>query len=267
MRHSSRDGSKLNGSELKGRISAMAKSMPKAAAKSFKAILERGAGRLNWVIARIPFDVSEVWGTRAILRVKGSINNFEFRSSLFPTGDGHHVMLVNKKMQAGAKTSVGAAARFVLEPDDAPRTVTMPVELERALSEVRALRRWYDQLSPYTRKYTAAWVAEVKNPEARQRRAVQLAERLLATMEAECELPPVLRTAFARDPLAYEGWKQMSVARRRWHLLSIFYYRDPKAQARRAAQTVREAYQRSQKPGARSQKKKTSSAELLDSGF
>jgi len=72
-------------------------------------------------------------------------------------------------------------------------------------------------------------------------------------MEAERELPPMLRTAFARDPRAYEGWKQMSVARRRWHLLSIFYYRDPKAQALRAAQAVREAYERSQKQKLRTQ--------------
>jgi uncharacterized protein YdeI (YjbR/CyaY-like superfamily) len=221
--------------------------MPKSTLQSFEAILERGAGRLNWVIARIPFDVSRVWGSRAMLRVKGSINGFAFRTSLFPTGDGHHVMLVNKKMQAGAKTGVGAAARFVLEPDSAPRRVTMPVELERALSEVRTLRRWYDQLNGSTRKYTAAWVAEVKSPESRERRAAQLAERLLATMEAEREMPPILRAAFARDPQAYEGWKQMSVAQRRGHLLAIFYYRDPKAQARRAAQAVKDAYQRSEK--------------------
>ena len=156
--------------------------------KSFKATLDRGAGRLNWVIARIPFDVSKVWGTRAILRVRGSINGFAFRTSLFPTGDGRHVMLVNKKMQVGAKAAVGAAARFTLEPDTAERTVTMPEELDRALSEVRALRRWYNQLNASTRKYTAAWVAEVKSPEARKRRAAQLAERLLATMEAEREL-------------------------------------------------------------------------------
>jgi uncharacterized protein YdeI (YjbR/CyaY-like superfamily) len=222
--------------------------------KSFEAILERGAGRLNWVIARVPFDVAKVWGTRAILRVKGTINGFPFGSSLFPTGDGHHVMVVNKKIQAGGKAAVGDLARFTLEPDTAPRTVTMPAELDRALSEVRPLRRWYDQLTPYTRKYIASWVAGVKSAEARERRAAQLAERLLATMEAERELPPILRAAFARDPRAYEGWKQMSVTQRRGHLLSIFYYRDPKAQARRVAQAVKDAYQRSQKPEARGKK-------------
>jgi len=220
---------------------------PKLTSKSFEAILERGAGRLNWVIVRIPFDVSKVWGTRAGLRVKGEINGFAFRTSLFPTGDGHHTLLVNKKMQAGAKAVVGAVARFVLEPDTAPRIVTMPAELERALSEVRALRRWFDQMSPSMRKYIAAWVAEVKSAEARERRAVQIAERLLATMEAERDLPPLLRAAFGRDPRAYEGWKQMSVAQRRGHLLGIFYYRDPKAQARRAAKAVKEALARSQR--------------------
>jgi len=229
--------------------------MPKPAVKSFEAILERGAGRLNWVIVRIPFDVSKVWGTRAGIRVKGEINGSAFRTSLFPTGDGGHVMLVNKRMQAGAKAGVGVAARFVLEPDTAPRPVVMPPEFERALSEVRPLRRWYDQLSHSMRKYTAAWVAEVKSAEARERRAAQLAERLLATMEAERELPPVLRSAFARDPRAYEGWKQMSVAQRRGHLLGIFYYRDPKTQARRAAQAVRDAYERNQKAEVRSRKR------------
>jgi uncharacterized protein YdeI (YjbR/CyaY-like superfamily) len=250
-----------DGRELTGSASAMAKSISKTTVKSFEALLERGAGRLNWVIARIPFDVSQVWGSRAILRVKGSINGFAFQTSLFPTGDGHHVMLVNKKMQAGAKTGVGLTARFTLVPDTTPRTVQMPAELERALSEVRALRRWYDQLSPYTRKYTAAWVAEVKSPEARERRAVQLAERLLATMEAERELPPILRAAFARDPQAYEGWKRMSLARRRWHLLAIFYYRDPRSQARRLAQVVKEAYQRSRKPGAKNSEYRTQNTE------
>lgn len=237
-------------------MSATVKSRPKATRKSFEAVLERGAGRLNWVIARIPFDVSQTWGSRAILRVKGSINGFAFQTSLFPTGDGHHVMLVNKKMQAGGKTGVAATVRFTLEPDTAPRTVTMPMELERALSEVRALRRWYDQLNASMRKYTAEWVAEVKSPEARERRAAQLAERLLATMEAERELPPVLRAAFARNPIAYEGWKQMSVAQRRGHLLGIFYYRDPKAQSRRVALALKDAYKRIEKQEAKSEKRR-----------
>jgi uncharacterized protein YdeI (YjbR/CyaY-like superfamily) len=68
-----------------------------------------------------------------------------------------------------------------------------------------------------------------------------MAERLLETMEAEHELPPLLRMAFARNPQAYEGWKRMSLLQRRGHLLGIFGYRDPKSRARRVAKTLQEA--------------------------
>jgi len=212
-------------------------------AKSFSAALERGSSRLNWVIVRIPFDVSKVWGTRGQLRVKGTINGFAFRTSLFPTGKGDHVLLVNKRMQAGAKASVGAVAQFRLEPDTQERSVTVPAELERALAEDRQLRRWFDRLNHSTRKYLVDWITEVKSAEARERRAGQMAERLLDTMDAERELPPILRMAFARDPRAYEGWKRMSALRKRQHLLGIFYYREPGAQARRVAKMVKEAHE------------------------
>jgi uncharacterized protein YdeI (YjbR/CyaY-like superfamily) len=218
-------------------------------AKSFEATLERGSSRLNWVIVRVPLDVSKVWGKRGMLRVKGTINSFAFRTSLFPTGKGDHVLLVNKRMQAGGKASVGAVARFHLEPDTEERVVTVPAELEMALAEDRALRRWFDKLNYSTRKYLVEWVTGVKSSEARVRRAGQMAERLLETMDAERELPPILRTAFARDVKAYEGWKRMPPASRRGHLLGIFGYRDPGSRARRVAKMIQEAHDRGERGG------------------
>src|SRR5208282_1439915 len=87
------------------------------AMKSFRAALERMESRLNWVIIRIPFDVAKVWRVRGQLKVKGDINNFAFRTSLFPTGSGAHILLVNRLMQAGAGVGPGDTARFRLEPD------------------------------------------------------------------------------------------------------------------------------------------------------
>lgn len=215
--------------------------MARAAAKSFKAVLERGDRRLGWTISRIPFDVNKAWGTKGILKVKGEINGFGFRTSLFPTGDGHHLLLVNKKMQAGAKAGLGTAARFRLEPDTEERTVEVPRELAKEFSEVRALRRWYDQLNHSTRQDLARFITGAKSAEARERRAAQTAERLLATMEAERELPSFIQMAFARDGRAYEGWKRMSASQRRQQLLGIFYYRNPAARDRRVARAVRDA--------------------------
>lgn len=215
--------------------------MARAAARSFKAVLERGDRRLGWTITRIPFDVNKAWGTKGMLKVKGEINGFGFRTSLFPTGDGHHILLVNKRMQAGARAALGGVARFRLEPDTEERTVEVPRELTKELSEVRALRRWYEALNYSTRKEITNWINGVKSAEARERRAAQIAERLLATMEAEQELPPLIRMAFARDGRAYEGWKRMSASQRRQQLLGIFYYRNPAARDRRVMRAVQDA--------------------------
>jgi uncharacterized protein YdeI (YjbR/CyaY-like superfamily) len=216
-------------------------SSPKSVAKSFKATLERMQSNLGWVIIRIPFDVSKIWGARGQLRVKGQINGFAFRTSLFPTGRGHHYLLVNKRMQAGADARAGSTADFRLEPDLEVRKATVPVELRRAFSQYRPLQRWFDDLSYSIRKWITDWIAQPKSAGARVRRAEQIAERLLATMEAERELPPVLKAAFARDPRAFEGWQRMSPSHRRGHLLGIFYYRTPEARDRRIAKMLEEA--------------------------
>jgi uncharacterized protein YdeI (YjbR/CyaY-like superfamily) len=206
---------------------------PAPAVKCFDARLERLRSRLNWIIIRIPFDAAQAWGLRGQIKVKGEINGFPFRTSLFPSREGWHFLLINKRMQKGARAVEGSVAYFQMELDREERTVTIPKELKRILSEDRSLRRWYDGLNHSTRSDIAKWITEPKSGEARIRRAEQIAERLLAVMEAERELPPVLQVAFARHPRAREGWDGMSASRRRGHLFGIFYYRTPDARARR----------------------------------
>ncbi len=220
-------------------------------AKSFQARLERIDSPLKWVMIRIPFDAAKIWGKRGQLKVKGEINGFAFRTSLFPRRNGGHMMLVNKRMQRGAGAGPGSVAQFRLEPDTEERIITAPVELKRALAEDRSLRRWFDKLNYSMRKYIADWIAEVKSAEARTRRAGQIAERLLATMEAERELPPILQIAFAHNPQAREGWERMSPARRRGHLLGIFYYRNPEARGRRVEKALQDALEFAQKTTAK----------------
>jgi uncharacterized protein YdeI (YjbR/CyaY-like superfamily) len=223
------------------------KAKPTLAAKCFEARLERMRSRLNRVIAYMPFDAAKAWGVRGQIKVKGEINGFAFRTSLFPTREGRHILLVNKRMQKGARAAEGSVARFQMELDREERTVTIPDELKRLLGEDRSLRRWYDELNHSTRNDIAKWITEPKSADARVRRAEQLAERLLAVMEAERELPPVLQVAFARhhhrypNPSAREGWDRMSAARRRAHLFGIFYYRTPDAQARRIDKMLEDA--------------------------
>src|SRR5205823_12022720 len=220
------------------------KTKPKAVEKSFKATLELMESNLGWVIIRIPFDVSKVWGVRGRLRVKGEINGFPFRTALFPTGRGYHFLLVNKRMQTGGDVRAGSAAHFRLEPDLEVRKATLPVELKRALSPDRSLQRWFDNLSYSIRKWICEQVAQPKSADSRVRRAEQIAEQLMATMEAERELPPILKAAFARDPRAFEGWQRMTPTQRRHNLLGIFHYRSPESRERRIAKMLEEAVAR-----------------------
>jgi len=217
--------------------------MSKSAARIFQATLQRIDSPLKWVMVRVPFDAGKLWGKRGQLKVKGEINGFTFRTSLFPDGKGSHRLLVNKQMQRGAKVAPGMAARFRLEPDSEIRVVAVPEDLKRAMSGHRSLRRWFDGLNYSARNEISKWIAQPKSSGARSRRAEQMAERMLATMEAEHELPPVLQIALEQNSLAREGWQLMSRLNRRRHLLGIFYYQTPDARARRIAKMIEEAVQ------------------------
>jgi uncharacterized protein YdeI (YjbR/CyaY-like superfamily) len=239
------------------------KPKPKLIAKSFKATLEPIRLRLNWVIIRIPFDVAKVWGIRGNVRVKGEINGFAFRASVFPTREGYHCMLVKKSMQTGANAFVGETAQFRLVPDAAKHVATVPVELQRILNQDRALRRWFDQLSFSMRRWLCYEITNVKNPASRLRRAERAAELLLSTMEAELDLPPILKRAFAADPRAYQGWQSMTPLRRRGWLLSIFSCRTPETRDRRIARMFEEALARLEpKPRSKAPRKEAAFEEL-----
>jgi hypothetical protein len=203
--------------------------------ETFKAALEKGDRVLGWTIVPVPFDPAQVWPDRIRLRVKGTINGFAFRTSLFPESGktASYFLLVNRAMQSGGNARPGQVAKFTLEPDLDPRPAELPEELDTLLDEADGLRGWYETLSEYTRREIGKWVLGVKSDEARLRRAQQMAERLLATMEAESELPPAIAKALAKRPKAKAGWVKMTEAQRRSELMGVFYYQTPESREKR----------------------------------
>jgi uncharacterized protein YdeI (YjbR/CyaY-like superfamily) len=213
-----------------------------SARKSFTALLQPDGTQLRWVIARLPFDIAKVWPVRKGRRVRGEIEGFAFRTSLFPDPRGTgQILLVNKKMQAGAKARPGEKVRLWLEPDLEDREVLLPGELEAVLNSERRLHRWFDQLSDSRRREIGKWCDEPKSAESRRKRAERIAERLMQAMEGEKDPPPVLRAAFQRQPQAARGWATLTPTQKRNHLLGIFYYETPEARERRAAKAVEDA--------------------------
>jgi hypothetical protein len=239
----------------------MASKSAKAANPSqrFKAVLEPlgpSGPPLGWIIARVPFEPKDVWPKMLRLRVKGEISapgsgrGFAFRTSLFPHADGTKVfaqstrtvkgpksggyfLLVNKAMQRGAGVGRGEMAAFTLEPDLEPREAILPDELAELLDEEPGLREWYDSLSENTRRQMGTYLNEPQREPARRKRAEQMAERMLATMEAERELPPAIQAAFRQRPKAKVGWQKMTPTQRRMELFTVEAYKTPESRERR----------------------------------
>jgi len=213
--------------------------MSKPVAKTFTALLEPDGTQLRWVIARVPFDIAKAWPERRGRRVRGEIEGFAFRTSLFPDPRGKgQILLVNKQMQAGARARVGSKVRICMEPDLEERPTPMPPELAAILKSDRALRKWFDELSPSMRREIGKWVNEAKGDEVRLKRAEKIAERMLLAMEGEEQPPPILRRMFQREPKAETGWNLLTRTQRRGHLLGIFYYETVEARERRAQKAV-----------------------------
>lgn len=139
------------------------------AAKRFKVVLEKDEKSEATGIL-IPFDVLKVFGTRARVPVRGKINGFAYRGSIFPMGGGKHYMIVNKNVRAGAGVKGGETISVEMERDDEPRIITPPEDLARALKSNKVALAAWEKLSYTHQKEHAQALEEAKRPETRARR-------------------------------------------------------------------------------------------------
>jgi len=103
--------------------------------------------------------------------------------------------------------------------------------LARALRRRRRLGNFFASLEESWRQQFDSYIREAKREETRKRRVLRVIEHLTETMEAELDLPPLLRRALAGNPRARQGWDLMPQALRRHHLLTIFRSRYPETRA------------------------------------
>jgi hypothetical protein len=116
-----------------------------------------------------PFDVEKVFGTRARVPVRGTINGFPFRTSLMPMG-GCHGMAVNKTMRDGAGVEAGDRVSIVMERDQGQRTVELPPLLQKELAKSKTARANWEKLSFTNQKEIALSIRGAKQEETRARR-------------------------------------------------------------------------------------------------
>jgi Domain of unknown function (DUF1905)/Bacteriocin-protection, YdeI or OmpD-Associated len=140
--------------------------------KKFKAKAEPAGPGGAWCFIAIPLEVSEDWGTRARVRVKGTINGFSFRSNIQPM-EGRHLLTFNKQLQACAKAKPGDTVTVVVERDTEKWIVEPPAELAKAFRRNKEAKSLWDKLAYTHRKEFAQWIAGAKQMETRDRRAAK----------------------------------------------------------------------------------------------
>lgn len=205
----------------------------------FRGRLEATGTSLRWVVARVPVDLKQAWPMWRSRRVFGEINGYPFKTALIPGSKGQgQVLIVNKKMQAGAGVRAGELVVIRLEPDLGEVAIEVPLEFAKILRADRGLKKFFDGMSPSMRKGLTNLIADAKSAETRQKRAEAMAETLMLAREGEIEPPPILRAAFQRQPEAGRGWKLMTQTQRRNHLLGIFYLQTVSGRDRRVAKAI-----------------------------
>ena len=138
--------------------------------RKFKAKAEAAGPNNTWCFIALPFDVAEVWGTRARVPVKGTINGFPFRTNIQPM-DGRHLLTFNKQLQAGAKAKAGDIVDVVMQRDSEEWTIEPPAELAKTFRKSKEAKALWERLAYTHRKEFAQWISGAKQEETRIRRA------------------------------------------------------------------------------------------------
>ncbi len=114
-----------------------------------------------------PEEVIEALGSSKRPPVTITINGYTYRTTAVRMG-GRFLVPLSAENREAAGVSAGDEITVDIEPDTAPREVTLPDDLAAAMDE--AARTAYDALAFTHRKEWVRWVEEAKKPETRATR-------------------------------------------------------------------------------------------------
>lgn len=117
----------------------------------------------------VPDEVMNALAAGKAPKVSVTINGFTYRSSV-ATVDGRPMIGVSEAVRNATGVKGGDQIDVDIELDTAPRTITVPADLARALDAEPAARATFDKLSYSLQRFWVEPIEGAKSPETRQRR-------------------------------------------------------------------------------------------------
>jgi hypothetical protein len=143
----------------------------------FTGTIQRNSGVANssaWI--ELPHDLKESYGVGNLVPFTAVFDGWvSYRGGLAKMGGEHAMILLRKDVRAELGKSPVDSVDVVVELDEKPRELEVPVDLRQALASADALER-FEGLAYTHRKEYVRWVEEAKRPETRTRRIASTCE-------------------------------------------------------------------------------------------
>jgi hypothetical protein len=146
-----------------------------ATQQEFNVVLsEFGDGGYGFVV---PFNVPAVFGTRAEVKVCGTIDGVPYRGSIVPHG-ARHSMNVNRKMRSAIHKTSGDTIHVIMQIDTEPCVVEVPEDLLWALDADAKAKAVFDKFGYSHRREYVNWIESARKAETRARRVQEALRRM-----------------------------------------------------------------------------------------
>lgn len=133
----------------------------------FRATIEQSGKTATGI--RVPDEVVEELGAGKRPAVKVTIKGFTYRSTVASMG-GVFMVGVSAENRAGAGVAGGDEVDVDIELDTAPREVTVPPDLAKALKQDAKAQETFESLSYSNKRWHVLSIEGAKTDETRQRR-------------------------------------------------------------------------------------------------
>jgi hypothetical protein len=130
-----------------------------------------------WYFIEFPHDVQELFGTRAAVRIKGTLNGVEIDRALMPTKTGYHVIILSGGLRKQLGVDEGDPVKAEIWRNPAPEELDMPEELSETLDFLPEFNAGWKKIPIGRRRGICHWINSGKSVHTRAKRVAETLKR------------------------------------------------------------------------------------------